>query len=138
MTGKRGKKLTPGRIKEIVQIIDNLSGEISWQKVVESVERTLLIRYTRQALSGHKGIQDAFVAARLKLTLKEAASSAGRRARSDARVERYRADNHRLEKENARLINQHIIWLYNANLYGLGEEQLNMPIPPVNRGQTRR
>lgn len=138
MTGKRGKKLTPERVKEIVHIIENFGGEISWQKVVESIERALLIRYTRQALASHKVIQNAFVAAGLKSALARSKTPTGRRARGDARVERYKADNDRLLKENDRLINLHIIWLYNATLHGLSEEQLNMPIPPVNRGQTRR
>lgn len=138
MSGMRGKKLTPERVKEIVRIIENLTGEISWQKVIETVERTLLIRYTRQALAGHNAIQKAFAAARLKWAGERAENPASHRAGNDARVERYKADVGRLLKENDRLINQHVIWLYNANLHGLSEEQLNMPIPPVNRGQTKR
>lgn len=138
MSGKRGKKLTPERVNEIVRIIEDFVGEITWQKVIESIERALLICYTRQALASHKVIQDAFAAARTKLALARSRTPIGRRARIDARIERYKADNDRLLKENDRLINLHVIWLYNANLHGLSEEQLNMPMPPVNRGQTKR
>ena len=138
MAGKRGKKLTPERVKEIVHVIENFGGEISWRKVIESVERALLTRYTRQALASHKVIQNAFTAAGLKENIARSKTSAERGARGGARAERYKADNDRLLKENDRLINLHVIWLYNANLYGLSEEQLNMPMPPVNRGQTKR
>ncbi|AON56337.1 hypothetical protein [Herbaspirillum seropedicae] len=138
MAGKRGRKLTPERVKEIVQIIESYGGEISWQKVVDSVERAMLTRYTRQALASHKVIQNAFSAAGLKVNTAHSKNPTDRRERGEARIARYKADNERLLRENDRLINLHVIWLYNANLCGLSEEQLNMPMPPVNRGQTKR
>lgn len=137
MVGNRGKKLTPERVKQIIQIIENLVGVVSWQRVVESIERTLLIHYTRQGLASHQAIRGAYRAAVQRSEREATNGTTTRRARRDARVDRYKADNDRLSRENQRLMNMHITWLYNAYLHGLSEEQLNKPIPPVNRGQTR-
>jgi len=52
-------------------------------------------------------------------------------ARRDAEIERLKA-------ENARLLEQFVRWVYNANNRGVSEEVLNRPLPAVNRDSAFR
>ena len=54
-----------------------------------------------------------------------------RLARRDAEVMRLRA-------ENQRLTEQFVVWIYNAHIRGVSLSDLERPLPPVDRGQTRR
>ncbi len=53
-----------------------------------------------------------------------------RLARRDAEVER-------LKTENQRLMEQFVVWLYNAQIRGIGQAELGRPLPRVDRGQTK-
>jgi hypothetical protein len=43
-----------------------------------------------------------------------------------------------LEEENRRLLEQFVIWAYNAHTRGLDKEFLSQSLPHVDRGQTLR
>lgn len=53
-----------------------------------------------------------------------------------ARIARLEAENQRLEAESQRLLEQFVVWAYNAHTRGLDKEFLSQPLPRVNRGQT--
>lgn len=53
-----------------------------------------------------------------------------RLARRDAEVER-------LKGENQRLMEQFVVWLYNAQIRSIGQAELGRPLPRVDRGQTK-
>lgn len=48
------------------------------------------------------------------------------------------ATNLRLREENERLLEQFTRWAYNAFTHGVGVDVLNLPLPTVDRRQTKR
>lgn len=139
MTKKRAKNLEAKDIREIVELIDRWAGDITWNKLIDAIERTLFARYTRQSLHAHDAIHTAF-----QRRKGESAPKGGSQLNLsvryqifNTRIARLEAEKCRLEAENARLLEKFAIWSYNAYTHGLDEEALNRPLPTVDRGQTR-
>lgn len=142
MTRHRSKNLQPNDIDLIVGLFDCWTGSLSWERVIDTVETRLFFRYTRQALSGHRRISEAFGLCKERLAAvthkrdskplsPELRALQERLARRDAEVQRLRA-------ENQRLLEQFVVWIYNAQIRGVSQSDLERPLPPVDRGQTRR
>jgi len=142
MKRQRSKNLDPSGGELIVGLFDRWTGPLSWERVIDAVEMRLFFRYTRQTLSGHHRIREAFVVCKERLA--NAPSKLGgkpispehralleRLARRDAEVMRLRA-------ENQRLTEQFVVWIYNAHIRGVSLSDLERPLPPADRGQTRR
>lgn len=139
---RRARNLDDQNIKLIVEIIDGMGKELSWNGLIEAVALRLGRTYTRQALHKHERIRAAFThrkqgtaAATDKPEPKRRGSIELQKALE--RIERLTAQNQRLEMENNRLLERFARWAYNAHTRGLDEEFLNRPLPPVDRGQTR-
>ena len=108
--------------------------------VVDRCHRAKLhCKYTRQALHKHERIRAAY-ALRKKSQggQKDTVVSRGSGPLADAmaRIARLEAENQRLEAENQRLLEQFVVWAYNAHTRGLDNEFLSQPLPRVNRDQT--
>ncbi len=139
--GQRSKNLNDQLIRQIVEILDGWSDDLTWEGLVEAVDRRIGQRYTRQALHKHERIKQAF--ALRKATL---GSERGKvRKVADPvlqltldRLARIEAEKERLKRENAALLEQFVRWTYNAGLKGLTLDVLNQPLPAVHRGQTDR
>lgn len=141
MTKQRSRNLSPENVELIVGLLDGWSGILTWKGLIESVERRLYFRYTRQALHAHQRIRDAFGLCKERLARgsrkkgekhisPEMRLLIERLARRDAEVERLKA-------ENRRLMEQFVVWLYNAQIRGIGQAELGRPLPRVDRGQTK-
>lgn len=141
MTKQRSRNLSPEDVELIVGLLDGWSGTLTWTGLIECVERRLYFRYTRQALHAHQRIRDAFGLCKERLARgprkkgvkhvsQEMRLLIERLARRDAEVERLKA-------ENQRLMEQFVVWLYNAQIRGLGQAELGRPLPRVDRGQTK-
>lgn len=141
MSNRRSKNLGSVEIDCIVGVLDGWKGPLSWGLLIEAIELRTCSRYTRQALSGHERISKAFrhrkqvlsevpVEKCGKLLSPELQALQERLARRENEISR-------LQSENQRLIEQFVIWLYNAHLHGLTPIDLNRPLPPTNRGQTK-
>lgn len=52
------------------------------------------------------------------------------------RINRLEQENERLKRENADLLQQFVVWQYNAYAHGLSEHELNKALPAIDRGQT--
>jgi hypothetical protein len=141
MTKQRSRNLTPDDVELIVGLLDGWSGALTWKGLIESVERRLYFRYTRQTLHAHQRIQDAFGLNKERLARRDRKRGERhvspemrllmeRLARRDAEVER-------LKGENQRLMEQFVVWLYNAQVRGIGQTELGRPLPRVDRGQTK-
>lgn len=141
---ERAKNLDDKAIADIVAVIDGWSGKLSWELLLEAVEKRLRQRYTRQALNNHTRIADAF---RLrKKSLAAQAQQAGRRRLGDAsqeleaalqRIQVLEAENLRLVCENDRLLEQFVRWAHNAYTRGLDKDFLDQPLPTVQRDRTK-
>lgn len=142
MKVKRSKNLDDRVIGKIVEILDGWSGPLSWVTLVATVEERIGLHYTRQTLDKHERIKLAFAS-------RKKAIAQGRQhelkiiddptlqAALD-RITRLEAENNRLKAENANLLEQFVRWAHNAYIKGIGSEELNRPLPAVNRGQTDR
>ena len=142
MTRTRAKNLDAAAIAGIVAILDGWTGKLSWELLVDAIERRTHLRYTRQGLDKHERIKHAFA-------LRKKAIAAGRAAGVPdvespelqavmQRIARLEAENDRLGAENERLLGQFACWAYNAHTRGLDRAFLNRPLPAVNRDQTVR
>ena len=137
MKGKRSKNIGDQEIQIIVGILDGWSGPLTWNLLIDAVKSRLHCRYTRQALHKHERIRVAFE------LRKKNADAAEQRPRGSVqiqkameRIARLEAENQRIQKENELLLEQFARWSYNAYVHGLGEADLNRPLPEIDRRQT--
>lgn len=52
------------------------------------------------------------------------------------RIDRLTREVERLERENTALLEQFVVWQYNAFTHGLSQEELNKGLYEIDRGQT--
>jgi hypothetical protein len=52
------------------------------------------------------------------------------------RIARLECENERLKRENTELLQQFVVWQYNAHIHGLSDRELNKALPRIDRGQT--
>jgi len=135
----RGRNLDGDAISRIVAILDGWKNKLTWDSLIEAVDRHLRVRYTRQTLHKHERIRQAF--AHRKKAIQSGPS--GREIVGPPelqaaleRIARLEAENARLEAENQNLLGQFARWAYNANTCGFDRDFLNKPLPTVNRDQT--
>ena len=136
---RRGKNLTDDAIEQIVRLLDGWEGKLTWETLIAAIVTRLHCEYTRQALHKHERIRTAYTLRKESLAgHRDAAVSRGSGPLADAmaRIARLEAENQRLEAENQRLLEQFVVWAYNAHTRGLDKEFLSQPLPRVNRGQT--
>lgn len=53
------------------------------------------------------------------------------------RIARLEGETARLKSENKNLLEQFVVWAYNASTRGLSHDFLSRPLPRVDRDQTR-
>lgn len=136
---RRGKNLTDDAIEEIVRILDGWSEKLTWQALIEAIVLRRHCRYTRQALHNHVRIRQAYALRRAALSERTGVRrrrGSGALADAQAHIARLDAENQRLEQENRRLLEQFVVWAYNAHTRGLDKDFLSQPLPRVDRGQT--
>jgi hypothetical protein len=138
----RARNLDDEDIGDIVALLDSWSGRLSWELLIEAVEKRKFARYTRQALHRHERIRYAFSVRKQAITRNTGAGSAQvtspeLRAALE-RIARLEGENARLTAENHRLLEQFVCWAYNAHTRGLDKDFLSRPLPAVNRDQTPR
>jgi hypothetical protein len=139
MMHRRAKNLSDVDIKRIVEILDGWSTKLTWNLLIDEIAVRIYGRYTRQALFKHERIRNAYF-----LTKKNLLRDGGQIGPTSSpevqiarqRIERFEAENRRLESENQRLLEQFTIWAFNASAHGFDYELLSQPLPDVNRGQT--
>lgn len=137
--GRRSKNLTDEAIERVVKLLDGWEGKLTWEALIEAAVTTLHCRYTRQALHKHERIRAAYTLRKESLRgRQEVTPPRSPRQLSDAisRIARLEAENQRLEAENQRLLEQFVVWAYNAHTRGLDKAFLSQPLPRVNRDQT--
>jgi len=135
----RARNLQDDDVADIVALLDGWSGKLSWELLIEAIEKRKFARYTRQALHRHERISQAF--SLRKAALGEGEDTAARANSPELqmaldRITRLEAENARLTTENLRLLEQFVCWAYNAHTRGLEQAFLNRPLPAVNRDQT--
>lgn len=128
------KHLTDMDIEKIVGIIDGCTEKLTWDWLCDNATKAVGKRPTRQSLNTHTRIKSAFKNKKERLK-----SGAGEiktppsLAVAAQRIKRLEEENARLKKENDLLLEQFVVWQYNAHRNGLSEAQLNDPLPVINR-----
>lgn len=141
MAHKRSKNLSDGDVADIVSILDGWSGKLTWDLLIEAIEKRKRAKYTRQALHAYERIQHAF--ALRKKALSEGGGVVPKVESPELqaalqRIARLEGENARLEDENRRFHERFVTWAYNAHTRGMDEKFLNRQLPSVNRDQTFR
>jgi outer membrane receptor for ferric coprogen and ferric-rhodotorulic acid len=128
------RHLTDRDIESIVEIIDGYTGKLTWDNICEAAINVIGKRPTRQSLNSYTRIKTAFLnkKKRLKLGLADVKRPASLKI-AGQRIARLREKNARLKQENDLLLEQFVVWQYNAYIYGMTKEQLNNPLPPIDR-----
>ena len=135
----RAKNLSDDDIARIVELLDGWVGHLSWQSLLDAIEKRLFARYTRQALHRHERIRQAFGLRKQALAGKGLAhrTTSPELTVAFERIGRLEAQVKRLEAEYTRLLEQFVRWAYNASTRNLDEAFLNRALPGVNRDRTK-
>lgn len=141
MVKRRAKNIDDCAIQQIVGVLDGWAAKLSWDLLVDEIEKRLGIRYTRQALDKHTRIKIAYQSAKQRVSRTPRPEYHKKLACQELvpimeRLERLAAENARLRAENGHLLEQFVTWAYNAHLKGLTKEYLNTPLPRVDREVT--
>lgn len=138
---RRSPNLTPELVSEIVGLIRQWRGRLTWPALIEAIEQTKRITYTRQALAKHEAISSAYDSYK---ELPSADGSARKRRAGSGEVElvleeldKAKDEILRLKAENERLLGQFVRWAYNASQRGLTEDYLNQPLTEAPRKRER-
>lgn len=140
MTRVRERNLDDTVVATIVEVLDGWSGRLTWEALIEAVERREGLRYTRQALHRHERIRLAFTVRKKALLVDDAqpreVTSPELQVALD-RIARLEAENRRLVAENNALLEQFARWAYNAHTRNLTQDFLNNPLPAVDRERSK-
>ncbi|WP_339547216.1 hypothetical protein [Pseudomonas sp. RA_35y_Pfl2_P32] len=129
------RHLTAVDIERILQKLDGWEGRLTWEAFCDSLLSLIGTRPTRQTLSAYIKIQEAFQhkkgrgdVGKVKVKVPASITVAAHR------IKRLEEENARLKNENEGLLEQFVIWQYNAYCHGLTEQQLTAPLPKARRG----
>ncbi|MBA1245069.1 hypothetical protein [Pseudomonas japonica] len=141
MVKRRAKNIDDWTIQKIVSVLDGWAAKLSWDLLIDEIEKRMGIRYTRQALDKHARIKIAYQCTKQRLGKTHILNHERKPASQEfgpimERLERLAAENARLRAENWHMLEQFVTWAYNAHLKGLTKEYLNTPLPQVNREVT--
>lgn len=133
------KHLTAKDIEILVNLIDAWEEKLTWDALCNEGAKLIGSRPTRQTLSAHERIKEAFQGR--KAQLKSGATPTKRPASLSIAEKRIRAlegANRRLRNENHQLLEQFQRWQYNAYKRGVSEQALDAPLPRADRDSSER
>lgn len=132
---ERSKNLNDNIIEKIVEILDGWSGSLTWDNLIIEIELHLKDKYTRQTLAKHTRIKSAF-----DLTKKRISDEPETQSKGSVEIQvlqqvitKLEAKNARLNRENQDLLAQFARWQYNSYAKGVTKEELDKPLPKVDR-----
>lgn len=141
MKKTRAPDLTEEHIQVVIDILDGWKGKLTWDLLLDAVQKSTGFRYSRFTFADYPEIANAF--SLKKDTLRgtwtgERSQPRDERVRAALeQVERYKAKVERLEKENELLLEQFVTWATNAERKGVTMAMLNAPLPKPERARTK-
>ncbi|QCS13387.1 hypothetical protein E3H47_13155 [Acinetobacter radioresistens] len=129
--------LTDQNVQDIVEILDYWSPneKLTWERLCKAIEVQLELvpAPTRQTLQKFERIKNAYdlgkkSPAALKILKAKQQKLPASLKIAQVKIEALEAKNARLEKENAMLLEQFVVWQYNAYKYGMSMERLSEPM----------
>lgn len=141
MKKTRAPDLTEERIKLVLDTLDGWKGKLTWDLLIEAVQKITGITYSRFTFAEYPEISNAFSLRKdaLRGSWKgERGQPRDERVRAALeQVERYKAKIERLEEQNQLLLEQFVTWAHNAERKGVTVMTLNAPLPKPERDRTK-
>lgn len=129
------KHLNRQDIEAIVNLIRGWNEpKITWAAICDEVEPLVGKRPTRQSLSAHEAITDAYQSK--KDSIKGKAPVKPRPASLNAaasRIVNLEAEVAELKEQNRKYKQMFVVWQYNAYKRGMTDESLNAAMPKIDR-----
>ena len=128
-TKTRSRHLKDSDIEAIVELLDGWDGDVTWKDLCDACGTVIGFVPTRQTLNKFSRIIGAYKLAkeRAKEGTKEL-KLPPTLAMAAQRIDRLTREVERLERENTALLEQFVVWQYNAHKYGLSITKLNEPM----------
>ena len=129
--------LTDKDIENIVELLDywSLDEKLTWERLCKAIELQLefVPAPTRQTLQKYARIKNAYDQSKkpskaLNVNTNKTNKLPASLKIAQTKIQALEAKNARLEKENAMLLEQFVVWQYNAHKYGLSIAKLNEPM----------
>lgn len=141
MKKTRAPDLTNERQQVVLDTLDTWKGKLTWDLLIDVVEKTTGFTYSRFTFAEYPQIANAFSLKKdsLRGTWKgERGEPRDVRVQAAlAQVDRYKAKVHRLEQENQLLLEQFVTWAHNAERKGVTVMMLNAPLPKPPRDRSK-
>lgn len=138
-------KLSTDDIDNIVNLLTTWRGKLTWELLIDKVAAVLGRSYTRQALHDHKPIQRAYRIAKDRLRRDADTGRGGdmthlspEMAAAQRRIDALQAEVAMLKEERNGFLEKFATWLYNARNGNVTEQQLNEPLPAIERHRSDR
>jgi len=124
-------------VERIIGLLDGWQDKLSWELLSKACLPLIGTMPARQTLFRYPRIEDAFKATkeRLKVTPPEVSVPPSMRVAMQ-RITRLTIEHDRLKRANDKLLEQFVVWQYNASIRGLSDLDLNMALPSIDRGNT--
>lgn len=131
------KHLSDRDVEQIVEILDGWRGDLTWAALCEACKPRIGVAPARQTLYRFSRIKHAYQTAkdRIRNAGSEVKSLPSMRVATE-RIARLENENARLKDENRRLLEQFVVWQYNAHVRGMSDHDLNRALPSIDRGNT--
>jgi hypothetical protein len=132
------KHLTKSDIDAIINIIHGHQQEkLTWDDICKSAENVVGKKPTRQSLNNNTAIKEAYLAKKEALKIKGITNpKPGSLSIAGERIARMQSEIDALKKKNDSLLEQFVVWQYNAYKYGMKEHQLYEQLPRIDRERT--
>jgi hypothetical protein len=132
------RHLTDSDVERVVELLDGWRGKLMWDALCGACLSVINRKPSRQTLDRSTRISSAFKATkeRLKNELLEGPKLPPTLRAAAQRLERLTNENDRLKRENAQLLEQFVVWQYNAHCKGMTRDELCRPLPAVDLGDT--
>lgn len=131
------KHLSDADIDRIIEILDGWKEKLNWEFLCDACLPAIGTKPARQTLMKFARVKNAFIAAkkRIKQGIPELPAPPSMRVAIE-RIARLERENERLKRENTELLQQFVVWQYNAHIHGLSDRDLRKALPKIDRGQT--
>lgn len=141
MRKQRSPDLTQETLHCVLDCLDRWTDKLTWDLLLEEVERLTGLRYSRFTFAEYPQIAAAFsLKKEILRNGRPTAASTPKDERVRAALDqaaRFKAKCHRLEQENQQLLEQFVTWAINAERKGVTIFMLNAPLPKPHRGQSK-
>jgi hypothetical protein len=131
------KHLTDRDVERIVEILDGWRDKLTWEALCDACLPAIGTKPARQTLVKFVRIVNAYKACKKRLMedVPDIRPPPSIRVATE-RIARLERENARLKRENRELLEQFVVWQYNAHAHGLTDKDLNRSLPGIDRGQT--